>query len=217
MYIAAFLKETVGLCSTVMAKELSQPSSPWTLEKLQELEDCPEDRSMIGNYQFEEQMKNWLKIFVEQKTDINPTSHGDAVTKRYFRYYRKSDLLLVPMPKALEELLQYLPDLRALRCIASVAYSARSSWLTPAPRSAWWLLECQRNHQPRSYGGGERPGGAGRPRCRLRRPSGQGPAAPGRILPADCQPDHHQEGRRDAGSRCSFPETHSRSTTAQEG
>jgi hypothetical protein len=117
MYIAAFLKETVGLCSHSNGEGAIAAIEPLDVEKLQELEDCPEDRSMIGNYQFEEQMKNWLKIFVEQKTDINPTSHGDAVTKRYFRYYRKSDLLLVPMPKALEELLQYLPDLRALRCI----------------------------------------------------------------------------------------------------
>lgn len=102
MYIAAFRLDKRSCDCGELVEDINTIDEP---EKLQELEDCPEDRRRIGNYRFEETAKEYLKILCEKVTEINPTSGGEAVTVRRFLYYRKNEMLLVPMPKALEALI----------------------------------------------------------------------------------------------------------------
>jgi hypothetical protein len=102
MYIAAFRLDKRSCDCGELVEDIHTIDDP---EKLQELEDCPEDRRRIGNYRFEEEAKGYLKVLYEDKMEINPESNGEAVRVRRYMYYRKSEMLLVPMPKALEALI----------------------------------------------------------------------------------------------------------------
>lgn len=112
MYIAAFLKTTTGLCDHCNSDCAITDIETIDASKLLELEDCHEDKAAVGEYNFQNGRENWLKMLSYERTDINPTSGGNAVTRRVFRYFRKSEMILVPMPPALEALSALLPQIQ---------------------------------------------------------------------------------------------------------
>ena|SRR5712672_548861 len=107
MYISAFeISKRSCDCG-----ELVESITP--IDNPEKLLPCDKSDEMPKGPLWSEEADSHLKRLIDERTEINASSKGEPVVVRRYIYYKKNELLLVPMPPALQLLIDTVKGLEA--------------------------------------------------------------------------------------------------------